>query len=294
MKWRDRRRSTNVVDRRGTGGGRTTGGLGGMSSGNFRLPRIGTGGGSGGLGIGGLVVVGVVIIGFVIFSGGDLGSLFAESGGTVASDEPATDLRDEQAQFVATVLGETETIWGELFAAESLTYVEPTLVLFSGSTQSACGFASAASGPFYCPADERVYIDLSFYDELSRRFGAPGDFAQAYVIAHEIGHHVQNLLGDLAGPNTNENSIRVELQADCYAGVWGYYVREAGILEAGDLNEALNAASQIGDDAIQRREQGYVVPESFNHGTSEQRAEWFQRGFQSGDPGACDTFSARL
>lgn len=292
MKWRDRRRSTNVIDRRGAPSGRQTGGLGG---GNFRLPRMGSSrGGSlgGGLGLGGLIVVGIIIAGFVIFSGGDFGSIL--SGDDAATDTPATEFADERADFVATVLAETESIWGELFAAESLTYVEPTLVLFSDSTSSACGFASAATGPFYCPADERVYIDLAFYDALSQRFGAPGDFAQAYVIAHEIGHHVQNLLGDLGGNLSNQESIRVELQADCYAGVWGYYVREAGILEAGDLDEALNAAAQIGDDAIQRREQGYVVPESFNHGTSEQRAEWFARGFESGDPGACDTFNAVL
>lgn len=294
MKWRGRRRSTNVVDRRGVGG-RSSGGFGRLGGGSFRLPRIGTGGGAGGLGMGGLVIVGLIIVGFLVFSGGDLGSIFGQSSETVAAEnQPATELEDERAQFVATVLGETETIWGEIFANESLTYVYPTLILFSGSTSSACGYASAATGPFYCPADEQVYIDLSFYDELSRRFGAPGDFAQAYVIAHEVGHHVQNLLGDLGGPDTNDHSIRVELQADCYAGVWGYYVREAGILEAGDLDEALNAAAQIGDDAIQRREQGYVVPESFNHGTSEQRAEWFERGFQSGDPGVCDTFNARI
>ncbi len=278
--------STNVIDRRGSRGS-LGGTIGRLRAGGFRMPRIGGGGGAG---LGGLVVVGLIIVAVVIFAGDDLGSLFRDGGAAI--EETGAPVDDEPARFVATVLAETETIWAEIFSAEGLSYTEPALVLFTGSTPSACGYASAASGPFYCPSDRRIYIDLAFYDELSRRFGAPGDFAQAYVIAHEVGHHVQNLLGDLDGPQTNAESIRIELQADCYAGVWGYYVSQAGILEAGDFAEALNAAAQIGDDAIQRREQGYVVPESFNHGTSEQRSRWFNRGFQFGDPGDCDTFNA--
>lgn len=220
------------------------------------------------------------------------------SGGQVS---PAAD--DEMKNFISVVLAETEDVWNGLFRQAGGRYEEPTLVLFSGQVRSACGFASAASGPFYCPGDKRVYIDLSFYDELRRKFEAPGDFAQAYVVAHEVGHHVQNLIGVLPEFNrlrrqmskaeANQMSIRVELQADCFAGVWGYHVRDRGLLEAGDLEEALNAATQIGDDAIQKRLQGFVVPESFNHGTSEQRKRWFRRGFESGDMGACDTFSAR-
>lgn len=208
-------------------------------------------------------------------------------------------------EFVRVVLADTEDTWTRVFSGEGRgDYPEPQLVLFSGSTNTACGFASSATGPFYCPADRLVYIDLSFYAELQNQFGAPGDFAQAYVIAHEVGHHVQNLLGTLnrqplPGETENQNSIRIELQADCYAGIWAAYtatLRDTDgqpVLEPGDIEEALNAAAQIGDDAIQRRTQGYVVPESFNHGTSAQRQRWFQTGYQSGSIAACDTFAAR-
>ncbi|PXG16520.1 neutral zinc metallopeptidase, partial [Brucella suis] len=221
------------------------------------------------------------------------------TGRTVA--EGGTVANDETTQFARTVLAETEDVWSGIFQSRGQTYTPPTMVLFSDQVRSACGYASAASGPFYCPGDRKLYIDLSFYKELANRFGASGDFAQAYVLAHEVGHHVQNLLGILPKFNqmrqqmseaqANQMSVRVELQADCLAGVWGHYTDQKGILEAGDLEEALNAAHQIGDDTLQRRSQGYVVPESFNHGTSAQRAKWFQRGFDSGQLGSCDTFS---
>jgi predicted metalloprotease len=212
--------------------------------------------------------------------------------------------QDEMRQFVARVLGSTERTWSEIFQAAGRTYDKPTLVLFSDSVQSACGFAQAAAGPFYCGPDQKVYIDLSFYRDLRQRFQAPGDFAQAYVIAHEVGHHVQNLLGIMtkvqslqsrAGRSeANALSVRLELQADCLAGIWASYAhRERNILEQGDVEEGLNAASQIGDDRMQKRAQGYVVPEGFTHGSAEQRVQWFRRGIESGDLKQCDTFSRR-
>jgi len=211
---------------------------------------------------------------------------------------------DQMAQFVSVVLADTEDTWNEIFARSGRRYEEPRLVLFSGATRSACGLGQAAMGPFYCPADRQLYIDLSFYDELRSRFNAPGDFAQAYVIAHEVGHHVQNLLGisdrvaslqrgsDRRGGNAL--SVALELQADCFAGVWAYHAdRSRGVVEPGDVEEALNAAAAIGDDRIQRQTSGTVVPDSFTHGTSAQRAEWFRRGLASGSVDSCDTF-ARL
>jgi uncharacterized protein len=213
--------------------------------------------------------------------------------------------QDEMRQFVARVLGSTERTWSEIFRAAGRTYNKPTLVLFSDSVQSACGFAQAAAGPFYCGPDQKVYIDLSFYRELRERFQAPGDFAQAYVIAHEVGHHVQNLLGIMAkvqslqsraGSRSEANalSVRLELQADCLAGIWASYAnRERKILEPGDVEEGLNAAAQIGDDRMQKRAQGYVVPEGFTHGSAEQRVQWFRRGIESADLKQCDTFSSR-
>jgi predicted metalloprotease len=208
---------------------------------------------------------------------------------------------DKHAQFIATVLAETEDVWNGIFEANGADYPEPELILFADQVRSACGFASAASGPFYCPGDRRVYIDLSFFDLLANRYGASGDFAQAYVVAHEVGHHVQNIIGVLPRFNQmrrrmsqaeqNAMSVRVELQADCFAGIWGHYTAQKGLLERGDLAEAINAANRIGDDAIQRRTQGYVVPESFSHGTSEQRETWFTRGFETGRFDACDTFN---
>jgi hypothetical protein len=193
---------------------------------------------------------------------------------------------------VATVLADTEDAWGRMFRESGLNYREPKLVLFSGQVASACGFASAASGPFYCPSDERLYLDLEFLDELQRRFQAPGDFAAAYVIAHEVGHHVQKQIGTLHAGLDNEQSVRTELQADCFAGVWAHTAEQAGVLEPGDIDEALNAAAQVGDDNIQKKMQGRIVPESFTHGSAEQRSRWFKRGFDTGNPDDCDTFAA--
>ena len=211
---------------------------------------------------------------------------------------------DPMSQFVSVVLADTEKTWHEQFRRYGRTYSEPKLVLFSGAVESACGFAQSAMGPFYCPADHKVYIDLSFFDDMKRRFGASGDFAQAYVIAHEVGHHVQNLMGisekaqsmmqRVSKVQANQLSVRVELQADCFAGVWGYHAdKSRHILESGDLEEALGAASAIGDDRIMRQTRGTVVPDAFTHGTSEQRVRWFTRGFESGDPNQCDTFKSK-
>jgi predicted metalloprotease len=286
MKWQQGRRSSNVEDRRGMG--------------------LGRGATLGGLGLGGTLILFVI----AMVLGVDPVQLLrnvevAQVPATGApADAPAPGgPGDEQAAFVSVVLADTEDVWGEVFAANGQRYAPPTLVLFSDRVSSACGLASAASGPFYCPADGKVYIDLVFFDELHRRFQAPGDFAQAYVIAHEIGHHVQKLLGisasvhqqqqRLSKADGNELSVRLELQADCLAGVWAHRAeRSRSVLEPGDLEEALAAASAIGDDRIQRSTQGYVVPDSFTHGSSEQRSRWFQVGFTSGDVDRCDTFAA--
>ena len=301
MRWRGRRQSSNIEDRRGQRG--FPGGLGGGIGPRIRLPGGGRGGAGGGIGIVGLLI----IVGIAWFAGVNPLELLNGGGssfGPVTQQQsgPLGTPDDEAGQFVAAVLGDTEDTWEAIFADNGLRYEPPTLVLFSGQTSSACGFASAATGPFYCPPDRKVYIDLAFYAELRDRFDAPGDMAEAYVIAHEVGHHVQNLFGTLPEVNrvrqrvseaeSNQLSIRVELQADCYAGVWAHVANRKGILEVGDIDEALNAAAQIGDDAIQRRTQGYVVPESFNHGTSEQRSRWFKRGYTDGDVRSCDTFSA--
>jgi uncharacterized protein len=294
VRWRGRRQSENIEDRRGRGGFRPTG--------FGRGARIPVGRAGGGIGIGGLIVLVVVMLVFGINP-----IQLLEDGPVVSTEErgPAGQAgsgSDEMRDFVAVVLAETEEVWTRIFAENGQQYREPTLVLFSGQVRSACGFAGAASGPFYCPADERLYIDLAFYEELRRRFRAPGDFAQAYVIAHEVGHHVQNLLGTLSEfhrqrqalpeQEANQLSVRVELQADCFAGIWASRTDERGLLEEGDIDEALNAAAQIGDDMIQRRTQGYVVPEAFNHGSSQQRRSWFARGFEAGSLEACDTFGA--
>jgi predicted metalloprotease len=256
-------------------------------------------------GLGGIGLIVLVLI--ALFLGVDPSMLF--QGGTVTeapyTEAPGTapPADDEAAQFVATVLGYTEDTWGELFQESGQTYREPTLVLFSGQVNSACGFAQAAMGPFYCPADQKVYIDLAFYRELHERFGAPGDFAQAYVIAHEVGHHVQNLLGiaqevqgvrqQVSETESNALSVMMELQADCFAGLWAHHTERAQqILEEGDIEEGLNAAAAIGDDRMQRRSQGYVVPDAFTHGSSEQRVRWFREGLRTGDFQACDTFNA--
>ena len=218
---------------------------------------------------------------------------------------PSTPEENAKADFVRAVLGETEDVWREQFARLGATYQEPTLVLFSGVVQSACGTAQSAMGPFYCPGDRKVYLDMSFFDELSRRFGAPGDFAAAYVIAHEVGHHVQNLMGTtdkmqalrgrMSQAEYNQLSVRLELQADFYAGVWAHQAQKARkILEAGDIEEGLNAASAIGDDRLQRRTQGHVVPDAFTHGSSQQRVRWFRKGLETGDIRQGDTFGAEV
>jgi uncharacterized protein len=248
----------------------------------------------GGLGLIVLLVIGLLTgINPLQLIGGGAAEPGTESGAGI--DDPARD-------FVSAILGSTEETWGGLFSASGQQYREPSLVLFSGATQSACGTGQSAMGPFYCPLDQTVYIDLSFYNDLRERLGAPGDFAQAYVIAHEVGHHVQNLLGtmdrvnQMGGSQSGENSVavRLELQADCYAGIWANRAERAKpMLESGDVEEALNAASAIGDDRLQRQTQGTVVPESFTHGTSAQRVRWFRTGLETGDTKACDTFNTR-
>ncbi|MGE6741690.1 KPN_02809 family neutral zinc metallopeptidase [Allorhizobium pseudoryzae] len=299
MEWRGRRQSDNIEDRRGQSGG--------MRSGpGFRIPIGGGGRRGGGIGIGGLVMILIVcaVLGInplTLLSGGDLGFDDGSSGSQQQQSAPRSAADEEMRAFVGTVLAETEDTWNRIFQQSGERYQEPTLVLFSGQTQSQCGFASAATGPFYCPGDRKVYLDTAFFRQLSGQFGASGDFAQAYVIAHEVGHHVQNLIGvlpkfnqmrrSMSEADANRMSVRVELQADCFAGVWGKTTQQRGLLEQGDLEEALNAAQQIGDDTLQKRSQGYVVPESFNHGTSAQRMRWFRKGFSSGDMQACDTFS---
>jgi len=281
MRWRGGRRSKNIEDRRGS---RTA-------------PRL-LGGGIGS----------IVLVLVAMYFGVDptpllQGMQSGQSASTSGTQPSAKDLEnDPLADMVSVVIGDTEDVWRELFARQGRRYEEPVLVMFTGSTQSACGLGQAAMGPFYCPADKKAYIDLSFYDQMRTRFQAPGDFAQAYVIAHEVGHHVQNLLGisgkvhsmkqRLSDAESNALSVRLELQADCLAGVWSHHADKArNILEEGDVEEALNAASAIGDDTLQRQSRGTVVPESFTHGTSAQRQRWFRTGLRSGEPDSCDTFS---
>ncbi|MGI6851896.1 KPN_02809 family neutral zinc metallopeptidase [Mesorhizobium sp. 1B3] len=303
MLWKGRRQSNNVEDRRGEGGMGFPGGFGRpRGSGPVRIP---IGGASGG-GLSTIVIL--VVLFFALRACGiDPLQILTEDGGQMAPGgggqitQSGQQSSDEMKQFVSTVLAETEDVWSGIFQSEGETYEEPRLVLFSGSISSACGFASSAAGPFYCPNDGKVYLDTAFFDQLSRQFGASGDFAEAYVIAHEVGHHVQNLIGILPKFNqlrqrmseveANQMSIRVELQADCFAGVWGHFTAQKGLLEQGDVEEALNAAKQIGDDTLQKKMQGYVVPESFNHGTSRQRQTWFARGLKSGKLQDCDTIN---
>lgn len=307
MKWRGRERSSNIEDRRGqrTGG---LGGLGGLGGGRGGI-RIPTGGRGSRGGISSLIGI-VVVLGIIWVATGQnpLDMLTGGSGMGTTSSATSTQLpaegQDELADFVGVVVKETEDLWNEQFAAIGENYPEPTVVLFTGQVNSACGMADSSVGPFYCPGDSKVYIDLSFYDQLHRQFGAPGDFAQAYVLAHEVGHHIQNLTGVLPEFNqmrqsmsqeeANAYSVRVELQADCYAGVWANYAGQQNLLESGDVEEALNAANQIGDDTLQKRMQGFAVPKTFNHGTSAQRKAWFERGYRSGNPGDCDTFSGNV
>ena len=288
MLWKGRRQSDNVEDRRGGGGG-GGGPFGG--GGGFRIP-VGRGGSGGGIS----TIIILVVLFFVLRACGidPLAMLNGSGGpqvqvpdgsGQVTEQAPSAggEPSDEMKQFVSTVLAETEDTWSGIFQAEGQKYTNPKLVLFSGGISSACGYASTASGPFYCPGDQKVYLDTDFFDQLSQQFGASGDFAEAYVIAHEVGHHVQNLIGvlpkfnqmrqSMSQEDANHMSVQVELQADCFAGVWGHFTAQKGVLERGDAEEALNAAKQIGDDTLQRRTQGYVVPESFNHGTSAAAAE---------------------
>jgi uncharacterized protein len=323
MRWRGLRESENVEDRRDEGGG-------------FGFPFPGGGGvsfpsGGGGRG-GGIGIIGILIIlGLMLFFGIDPSVLLQGGGGgednfpniqlpqsrpeTTNVPTPGTERQgspiqhpqstseDDLKQFVSVVLADTEDIWQDLFKQYGLRYRDPKLVLYSGAISSACGLGQSAMGPFYCPNDEKVYIDLDFYQELKNRFKAPGDFAQAYVISHEVGHHVQKLLGimdqveavrqRIGQVESNALQVRVELQADCFAGVWANHAQESqNIIEPGDIDEALNAASAIGDDRIQRQTQGYVVPDSFTHGSSAQRVRWFKRGYEGGKLEACDTFKA--
>ncbi|MCC6248174.1 MAG: zinc metallopeptidase [Rubrivivax sp.] len=303
MKWEGHEQSRNVEDRRSGGGG----------GGGFGVPRIG----GRGIGLGTIVIA--LLAGWIfginpltvlgLLSGGGPAEVVqapqrTPSGQPGQPGQPGAAPKDPAAQFVSTVLRDTELVWGQMFKASGAAYQEPTLVLFRGATRSACGVGESAMGPFYCPGDGKVYLDLNFFDTLARRMGAPGDFAQAYVVAHEVGHHVQNLMGvtgkvdamrgRVSQTQMNQLSVRVELQADCLAGVWAHHSQKGkNWLDAGDLQEAMNAAAQIGDDTLQRKGQGTVVPESFTHGSAEQRMTWFKRGLESGSVKQCDTFSAR-
>jgi predicted metalloprotease len=280
MRWRGERQSTNIEDRRGFSAGRVVGG--------------------GGLGALLLMVLALVV-------GVDPRQFIEQvpesPPSQVQTSRPQNSEEEELKQFVAVVLAKSEDVWTDVFRQNGRQYREPTLVLFTDQVRSACGIAGAAVGPFYCPGDEKVYIDLAFYEQLRREFRAPGDFAQAYVVAHEVGHHVQKLLGisdrvdamqaRASEAEANQLSVRLELQADFFAGVFARHVQNQGLLEAGDVEEALRAASAVGDDQIQRRTTGYVVPDSFTHGTSEQRLRWFKRGYETGDLRQGDTFNTR-
>ena len=271
------RESTNVEDRRGMSG---------------RGVAVGGGG------------IGILVLALVIYlCGGDPRALLDQvtrDSAPTTQNQPQQNVQrnEEQVKFASSVLASTEDVWGKILPQQArIRYTAPKLVLFNDQTESACGYASSASGPFYCPGDQKLYLDFAFFRQLKDEFKAPGDFAQAYVIAHEVGHHVQNLLGTMdkvqqAG-NTNDLSVKLELQADCYAGVWAHYANQQGLVEAGDAEEAIRAASAVGDDSIQKRAQGYVVPESFTHGSSQQRMQWFSRGYQAGDMRQCNTFGTR-
>ena len=296
MKWEGQDQSSNVEDRRGEGGG------GGGGSGRMIGGR--------GIGVGTIAIA--LVAGWVfginpltvlgLLSGGGTQAPTTQQAPAGPAHKPPAD--DKAAAFVSTVLRDTEQVWGKVFQAGGQTYREPKLVLFRGATPTACGTGESAMGPFYCPGDTKVYVDLDFFDTLSRRLGAPGDFAQAYVIAHEVGHHVQNLMGitgkvdgmrgKVSTTQMNALSVKVELQADCLAGVWAHHSQQGkGWLERGDIEEAMNAAAKIGDDTLQRASQGRVVPESFTHGSSEQRMTWFKRGMDSGSFNQCNTFDAK-
>ena len=275
MRWRDQRQSTNIEDRRGLGGR--------------------------GLAIGGGGIGTIIVIIAALLCGVDPSQLLENlpSGSSVqqqpTAGNSASQPTDENRQFVGAVMGSTEDVWSQVLPQQArIRYQAPKLVLFSGQVSSACGYASAATGPFYCPGDQNLYLDFDFFRELEKEFRAPGDFAQAYVIAHEVGHHIQNLMGTMdrvqrAG-NNNQLSVALELQADCYAGVWAFNAQKKGLVEAGDAEEAVRAAGAVGDDIIQKRTQGYVVPDSFTHGSSQQRIQWFAKGMQSGDMRQCEAF----
>jgi uncharacterized protein len=279
MRWRGERQSTNIEDRRGLSAG-----------------KVAVGGGLG------TVVILVLALLFGINPQTLLEQVPNSPASDVRSSRPVNSQEEELKQFTSVVLAKSEDVWTDVFRQNGRQYREPTLVLFTDQVRSACGIAGAAVGPFYCPGDEKVYIDLSFYEQLRRRFNSPGDFAQAYVIAHEVGHHVQKLLGisdrvdamqrRVSEVEANQLSVRLELQADFFAGVFARYVQNQGVLEAGDIDEALRAASAVGDDNIQRQTTGYVVPDSFTHGTSEQRLRWFKKGYETGDIRQGDTFNA--
>lgn len=287
MRWQGRRESDNVEDRRDQSSGLGGGGR------QIRLPR----------GKGGIVLL--IVVAVAGYYGYDLTALL--TGGEVAptsqqQQRSVSPNEDEAAKFTKVMLATTEDTWGKLFQQMNKQYVAPKLVMYRGATRTGCGTGQSVMGPFYCPADQTVYIDLSFYDEMKTKLGAGGDFAQGYVIAHEVGHHVQKLLGiepkvremqqGASQAQVNQLSVKMELQADCFAGVWGHYMQQENILEVGDLQEALNAAEAIGDDRLQQKSQGRVVPDSFTHGTSAQRYSWFKRGFDGGNPGQCNTFAS--
>ncbi|WP_336796920.1 neutral zinc metallopeptidase [Erwinia aphidicola] len=285
MRWQGRRESDNVEDRRNESG--TVGG------GRMRIPR----------GKGGIILLIVVVV--ASYYGYDLSPLLGGDGTqmtqTSQQQRKASPKEDEAAQFTRTIFAMTEDTWQQLFQQMGKQWKAPTLVMYRNQTQTACGGGQAAMGPFYCPGDSKVYIDLSFYDEMKNKLGAGGEFAQGYVIAHEVGHHVQHLLGieqkvrqmqqGARQTQVNQLSVKMELQADCFAGVWGHYMQQQNVLETGDLESALNAAQAIGDDRLQQRGQGRVVPDSFTHGTSQQRYTWFKKGFDGGNPGQCNTFA---
>ncbi|TCV91957.1 KPN_02809 family neutral zinc metallopeptidase [Biostraticola tofi] len=285
MRWQGRRESDNVEDRRGQSSG---------SGGGIRIPIRGKGG-----------VVLLIVVVVAGYYGVDLTPLLTGDS-TPSSQSSAVGIspnESEAAKFTSVITATTEDTWQEIFRQQGQTWQPPTLVMYRGATTTGCGTGQSVMGPFYCPADRKVYIDLSFYDEMKSSLGADGDFAQGYVIAHEVGHHVQNLLGieqkvrqqqqGASQAQVNQLSVKMELQADCFAGVWGNSMQKQQILEAGDLEEALNAAKAIGDDRLQQQGQGRVVPDSFTHGTSEQRYTWFKRGFDSGDMTQCNTFASR-
>ena len=297
MKWENNRRSSNIEDKRGESGSNF--GSNQNSSIMMLLPiikmLIGTK-------IGRIILIVGVVAYFMGFNPLALLNMQDSSSSSSSSTVVNTQKDDKSAQFVSAVLAQTEDIWSNVFLKYNANYIEPKLVLFRNSVKSGCGFASSQTGPFYCPADQKVYLDLSFFDELAKRHDAPGDFAQAYVIAHEVGHHVQNITGTiskvqkakqgLSDKQENALQVKVELQADCYAGLWAYYSKkDFNSIEEGDIQEALNAASAIGDDTLQKKAQGYVVPDSFTHGSSSERMAWFKKGFQNGTLESCNTFN---